>query len=149
MAIPGPYKPCDPRHPVTLLWRDGRGSALVEAAFALPLLIAMLLGILVYGSWFMAAHMIQQAANDAARSALAGLSETERRALVDQSVAASLGGSTLLSSARLHTATSFANGYYSVRLSYDLRTDPLFAAVPLPTPAPEITREAVVRMEAR
>jgi len=43
---------------------------LIEAAFAVPLLVALLYAILIYGSWFMAAHMLQQAANDAARTAV-------------------------------------------------------------------------------
>ena len=49
--------------------RHERGSVLVEAAFALPLMIILLLGILLYGGWLMTAHSLQQAANDAARAA--------------------------------------------------------------------------------
>jgi Flp pilus assembly protein TadG len=139
----------DPRRRAASLSHDRRGSVLVEAAFALPLLIGLLFGILIYGSWFMTAHSIQQAANDAARTALAGLDDTERRTLVDQAVTRSLAGSTLVDAHLLHVTTSMVGGYYSVRLTYDLQGDSLFAASPVPLPTTSIQREAVVRVEAR
>lgn len=148
MHNPNP-QPTDPRRRAASLSHDRRGSVLVEAAFALPLLIGLLFGILIYGSWFMTAHSIQQAANDAARTALAGLDDTERRALVDQAVTRSLAGSTLVDAHLLHVTTSMAGGYYSVRLTYDLQADALFAASPVPLPTTSIQREAVVRVEAR
>ena len=38
--------------------RHERGSVLVEAAFALPLMIVLLLGILLYGGWLMTAGVV-------------------------------------------------------------------------------------------
>ena len=78
-----------PASSIRSLLRDPSGSAMVEAAFAVPLMVILLLGILAYGSWFMTAHSLQQAANDAARASVAGLDSAERRMLVEQSVAAS------------------------------------------------------------
>ena len=44
------------------LTRGERGAAIVEMALVLPLLLALLIGILVYGQYFMLAHNVQQAA---------------------------------------------------------------------------------------
>ena len=64
------------RRPIALigatLARGERGAAIVEMALVLPLLLALLMGILVYGQYFMLAHNVQQAANDGARAAMRG-----------------------------------------------------------------------------
>ncbi|MBB3980745.1 Flp pilus assembly protein TadG [Sphingobium fontiphilum] len=125
---------------------DRRGSVLVEAAFVMPLLIALLLGIMIYGNWFFTAHNIQQAANDAARAALAGLDATERRALVDQSVAASLSSSNIIAPGSVQISTSQANGYYTVSLSVDGSGSPLFQSSLFPIPDTHIRRDAVVQL---
>lgn len=125
---------------------DQRGSVLVEAAFVMPLLIALLLGIMVYGNWFFTAHEIQQAANDAARAALAGLDATERRALVDQSVAASLSSSNIVAPGSVQISTSQANSYYTVTLSVDSSGSPLFRSTLFPLPDTHIRRDAVVQL---
>lgn len=130
------------------LGRDARGGVLVEAAFALPLLVALLLGILLYGSWFMIAHSLQQAANDAARAAVAGLDTDERRALVEQSVTAARASFPAPRADTIGIGTSEASGYYRVTLRYDLAQAPMFAAVPIPAPSGVLERGAVVRLPA-
>ncbi|OWQ95781.1 hypothetical protein CDQ92_13470 [Sphingopyxis bauzanensis] len=67
-----------PRPPVLTgltLAREERGAAIVEMALALalPLLLALLMGMLVYGQYFMLAHGVQQAANDARQALLTAL----------------------------------------------------------------------------
>src|SRR3546814_19456555 len=52
------------------LAREERGAAIVEMALVLPLLLALLMGVLVYGQYFMLAHNVQQAANDGARASI-------------------------------------------------------------------------------
>ncbi|MBH2000588.1 MAG: pilus assembly protein [Sphingomonadaceae bacterium] len=131
-----------------LLLHDA-GSMLVEAAFALPLLVTLLLGILVYGSWFMTAHSLQQAANDAARSAVAGLNASERRILVDQSLAASRAAFPAPAAQTIATGTSESGGYYRVTLRYDLSHAPIFAATPIPIALATLERSAVVRIGAQ
>ncbi|MET0370206.1 MAG: TadE/TadG family type IV pilus assembly protein [Sphingobium sp.] len=127
---------------------DGRGSVVVEAAFAIPMLVVLLCAMLAYGSWFMTAHSLQQAANEAARAALAGLDSTERRALVDQSVAASGANSLFTGTRTIGVSTTESAGYYSVTLRYDLASVPVFAASPFPLPATILQRSAVVRIGA-
>ncbi|GAA3263164.1 hypothetical protein GCM10020258_28240 [Sphingomonas yabuuchiae] len=44
-------------------------------------MLTMLMGIVSFGEYFLTAHLVQQAANDAARAALAGMSATERKGI--------------------------------------------------------------------
>ncbi len=72
------------------LAREERGAAIVEMALVLPLLLALLMGVLVYGQYFMLAHNVQQAANDGARAAIVGLDAADRSAVASRAVARSL-----------------------------------------------------------
>ncbi|MDO7835230.1 TadE/TadG family type IV pilus assembly protein [Sphingobium sp. HBC34] len=136
------------RHRLMLLPRHQGGSSLIEAAFALPILILLLMGILAYGSWFMTAHSLQQAANDAARAAVAGLTMTERRALVDQSVAAARTAFPMPGAQTISIGASETSGYYTVTLRYNLSNAPVFAAIPFPLPGSVLERSAVVRINS-
>ncbi|MGE4324313.1 MAG: TadE/TadG family type IV pilus assembly protein [Sphingobium sp.] len=118
----------------------------MEAAVALPLLIALLFAILVYGNWFMTAHSLQQAANNAARVAVAGLNAAERRTLVDQSVAASRSTFPSPGTTGIAIAVSESGGYYTVALSCDLSAMPIFAASPFPLPSTTLRRSAVIQI---
>lgn len=150
--IAPPYHPLMRHHshtrfrPIAALPHHERGSALMEAAFALPVLILLLIGIVIYGSWFMTAHSLQQAANDAARASVAGLDAAERRALVDQSIAASRAAFPAPAAQTIAIGTDESGGYYTVTLSYDLANAPVFAATPIPMPASTLRRSAVVRI---
>lgn len=129
--------------------RNQQGSVLVETAFALPLLILLLCGMLVYGNWFMAAHSLQQAANDAARVSLAGLSPDERRTLVDRSLASSRAGFPLPNGRTIGSDIREADGYLTVTLRYDPASAAIFSAIPFPLPATMLERAAVVKVDAR
>ena len=72
------------------LARGERGAAIVEMALVLPLLLALLMGVLVYGQYFMLAHNVQQAANDGARASIVGLDTADRSAVANRAVARSL-----------------------------------------------------------
>lgn len=82
---------------LTRLARHERAAAIVEMALVLPLFLALALGILIYGQYFLLAHNVQQAANDGARAAIVGLDAVDRRAIatraVDRSMA-NIGGFT-------------------------------------------------------
>jgi Flp pilus assembly protein TadG len=131
------------------LFRHERGAVLVEAAFALPLLITLLFGIMVYGNWFIIAHSLQQAADEAARAAVAGLDATERRTLVDKSVAASRIAFPMPNAQAIAVSTGESGGYYTVALRYDLVNAPVFSSAPFPLPGGSLQRSAVVRIDAR
>ena len=140
--------PALPRRFLQSLMADRAGSALVEAAFAVPLLALLLFGTLGYGSWFMTAHSLQQAANDAAHAAVAGLSGTERRTLVDQSLLASRAAFPLPGADTINATVGENGGFYTVTLRYNLSNAAIFAAIPLPLPGSALERSAVVRISS-
>src|SRR3546814_8800606 len=72
------------------LTRCERAAAMVEMALVLPLFIALAMGILVYGRYFMLAHSVQQAANDGARAAITGLDADDRLGIAIRAVDRSL-----------------------------------------------------------
>ena len=84
-----PFLRCVRRSALTQA-REERGAAVVEMALVLPLLLALLMGVLVYGQYFMLAHNVQQAANDGARASIIGLDAADRRAVATRAVARSL-----------------------------------------------------------
>ena len=71
---------------------DTSGTSAVEFALLSPLFILLLLGMVAYGIYFGAANSIQQIAADAARTAIAGLNQTERQTLVASFLTNNAGG---------------------------------------------------------
>lgn len=128
------------------LLADDAGAVLVEVALSFPILIILLLGILSYGSWLMAAHTVQQAANEAARAALAGISSSERQLLADESLRHSIDSATFIDPALVSLSASQSGAFYSVAVSYDAARSRIFAISPVPLPATIIRRTAVVKL---
>jgi len=127
---------------------DRRGAVLVEAAFALPLLITLLLGVVTYGGWFMAAHSLQEVANDAARASVAGLDALERRQIVDAAVAKSVLHAGTLDPALVSVRTGVDDSFYHVTLTYNLEQSPMFRNSLVPLPGKTIERDATVQLPA-
>ena len=120
---------------------------LVEFAIVGPVLVVMLLGIVAYGGYFWLSHAVQQMANDAARSALAGLDATERAALARSSMSSSLASYAFLdaASARVTVADDATN--LKVSIDYDASGSPFWAIRGLvPLPSSTITRQASIRL---
>lgn len=127
---------------------DRRGAVLVEAAFALPILITILLGVLTYGGWFMAAHSLQEVANDAARASVAGLDALERREIVDNIVAKSVLRTGTLEPDLVTVTTGIHDTFYRVTLTYDLSQSQIFRNSLIPLPGDTIQREALVQLSS-
>jgi Flp pilus assembly protein TadG len=89
IRLPRPFR--KPTLTGATLAREERGAAIVEMALVLPLLLTLLMGVLVYGQYFLLAHSVQQAANDGARAAIVGLDAADRRAVAQRAVDRSLG----------------------------------------------------------
>lgn len=64
------------------LIRCRSGGSAVEFAIVAPILFLTLFSLIAYGIYLSAAHAVQQIAADAARTAVAGLNDTERKQLV-------------------------------------------------------------------
>lgn len=126
--------------------RNRRGVALVEMAITLPVVLTLLFGIMAYGQWFFVAHTVQQTANDAARSALAGLTKDERYAIALKTVNATFVRGGMLDSTKVTTVVEDDGSMIVVRLSYDAAKDPVLSSGLVPVPSTTIRRSAAVML---
>jgi Flp pilus assembly protein TadG len=127
---------------------DEEGAVAIEFAFVCPVLIFLLMGIAVIGSYLGVAHGLQEAAGHAARASVAGMSTSERAALARRSVEESVAGSLLLRADATTVEAAPDAGdpdRFRVTVRYDLRRT-LAAAVPRVLRMPDILeRTAVIR----
>lgn len=129
-----------------ILKENEDGAVIVEAAIAIPIIITLLMGILTYGGWFMAAHSLQEAANDAARSALAGLDAIERQTLVERSLARGVLAGGTLKRDLVSVETETDGNFYKVSLAYDIEGSRVFENSLVPLPSGSIRRDAIVEL---
>ena len=128
--------------------RDRRGAALIEFALLAPLLLMLLMGIVSYGSWYLVAHGVQQAANDAARAALGGVNVSERATIArDTAIRAIDRGSGTLGERAAVTVEDDGTSLV-VRIAYDASDNPALRSGVLPMPPTLIRRDAAVQLEA-
>jgi Flp pilus assembly protein TadG len=123
-----------------------KGASAVEFALIAPLMLVLVFAIIVYGSWFWMAQSLQMLASDAARVAIAGLSEDERQGLVHGYVRSAGSGAMGLDPEGIEVSVASDAESISVQLRYAASAHPLQAfAVMLPPPPEHIVRTAVVR----
>jgi len=131
---------------------DSSGAAAIEIAFALPILLMLLMGIISYGDWFLTAHTVQQATNDAARAAIAGLTTAERAQLANDTFKTMLARSGTLQPDLGSTATTDTgsgtdpNYTLTVQARYDASADPLLHLSFVAAPNPVIQRSAAITL---
>lgn len=129
--------------------RHTGGAAVIEFAILTPVFLMMLTGMLAYGIYFGAAHALQQLAADAARTAIAGLTETERNGLVQAYLARNAAAYMLIDPLRLSHSIGDSPGdpnQYSVVLRYDASDLPIWNLYPpLPLPSQQIVYGATIR----
>ena len=126
---------------------ERRGTAIIEFAILLPVLITLLMGMICYGLYFGAAHSVQQLAADAARHSIAGTTLTERRTLVTGFVSTNGPSYFLVRAERLSevSATEQTGGRLRIRISYDATWLPIFGFSKIvPLPPSTITRDCVI-----
>lgn len=133
-------------NPLRNLARDQHGAAIIEAAFVLPMVIALLLGVATFGQWFMIAHTMQQAADEAARAAVAGLNDDDRKAMVAQSVTQSLTVASGVDPKLVSTASKRSGDYYTVTITYQTRQNKSLTIGIVPLPLDPIARHATVKL---
>lgn len=129
--------------------RDNSGTSAVEFAILAPVFLLLLTGMLAYGIYFGAAHSLQQLAADAARTAIAGLNETERNTLVGAFLDGNAGDYMLIERNRLSFTIGDKPGdpsQYRVTLRYDASELPIWNLYPpLPLPSTEIAHSSTIR----
>ncbi|WP_172839622.1 TadE/TadG family type IV pilus assembly protein [Sphingomonas sp. LK11] len=123
--------------------RDRRGAALIEFALVLPILLTMLMGIVSFGEYFLTAHLVQQAANDAARAALAGMSATERKGIAVDTAKRMIDSTGILRSSRGQVDAVEVDNIMTVSIRYDATSDPLLNLPFVPTPGRTMTAKGI------
>ena len=137
------------RKPLTALAGDRRGTAAVEFAILVPVLLLLLTGMIAYSLYFGAFHALQQLAADAARTAIAGLSEAERIRMVTNYIQKNGGDYMLVEAEHLRFEVSDKPSdlsEYQVRLIYNADTLPIWNLYPpLPLPSKELVVVSTIR----
>ncbi len=124
------------------LARGERGAAIVEMALVLPLLLALLMGVLVYGQYFMLAHSVQQAANDGARASIIGLDAADRSAVASRAV-----GRSLQAVGGTHSvAVSETSEAITVAVAFTVPQDSLLRSSFVPSPGTVIRARATFEL---
>ncbi|MBN9257710.1 MAG: pilus assembly protein [Mesorhizobium sp.] len=143
-------KPSLKTHVIRSFWRSSTGTSAVEFALLSPIFILLLLGMVAYGIYFGASNSIQQIAADAARTAIAGLNQTERQALVASFVTNNASGYPFVDATKLtyQANDSTADGnQFVVLIQYDARNLPIWNLFPrLIMPTTTISRRSTIRI---
>lgn len=128
---------------------NDKGAAAIEFAIIAPVFLLVIITLIAYGIYLSAAHSVQQITADAARTAVAGLSASERKTLVDNFVSASTIEHPLLRKDKIHVTvtTDPANSnQFTVTTEYDAKTLPIWNLYTFPLPEQTIRRFATIRM---
>ena len=145
MARTPPYSTC-----FRDLARCRRGTSAIEFAIVSPILILLLFGMVAYGIYLGASHSVQQIAADAARTAVAGLDESERISLADSYIDRNAAAYPFIDRAKLtldikDNPTDASE--FVVAIRYDARDLPIWDLLPdLPLPGTTIRHSSTIRI---
>jgi Flp pilus assembly protein TadG len=124
-----------------------RGATAVEFAMLLPLFLTLVFGIVVFGSYLTMVHGVQQLAAEAARSSVAGLSDTERSSIAVSYVTLNIGTYPLITPNKItvNAATSGSDpNVFVVTVSYDASGMFIYGLPFVPAPPTTIVRSAAI-----
>jgi Flp pilus assembly protein TadG len=125
------------------------GAAAVEFAIIAPMFILILMTLIAYGIYLSVAHSVQQIAADAARTAVAGITETEREQLVSNFVSTSTLNGAFLDRNKLKVTVApdpTNSNQFTVSVEYDAENLPIWNLYSFALPDKTIKRFATIRM---
>jgi Flp pilus assembly protein TadG len=129
------------------IWRNRNGSAAIEFAFIAPSLFALVMGTVSYGGYFWMASSLQQLANDAARAAIAGLTDTERQSLAQSTFNSEITNYGMLSPSLASVNYQGSGESFAISVSYNAANMPFWVVSKfIPMPSTTIVRSAAVRL---
>jgi len=129
------------------LYKCRRGVAAVEFAMLLPLFPTLVFGIVVFGSYLTMVHGVQQLAAEAARSSVAGMSDSERSSIATSYVTANVGTYPLIlpNNISVNAATSTSDpNVFVVTVSYNASGMFIYSLPFVPAPPSTIVRSAAI-----
>jgi Flp pilus assembly protein TadG len=124
-----------------------RGAGAVEFAMLLPLFLALVFGIVVFGSYLAVVHGLQQLAAEAARSSIAGMSSSERSSIAVNYVSANIGTYPLIAANNVSVSAAVSGSdpnVFVVTVSYNASGMFLYSLPFVPTPPSTIVRSAAI-----
>ena len=124
-----------------------RGVSAVEFAMLLPVFLALVFGIVVFGSYLALVHGLQQLAAEAARSSIAGINSSERSSIATNYVSANIGTYPLISPNNVSVSAAVSGtdpNVFVVTVSYNAAGMFLFSLPFVPTPPSTIIRSAAI-----
>lgn len=124
------------------------GASAVEFAMILPSFLLIVFGIVMFGSYLAVVHGVQQLAAEAARSSVAGLTETERNSLANAYVSGNVNSYPLIAANQLTvsaaTSGSDAN-VFVVTVNYNASNMFIYSLPSfVPAPPSTIVRSAAI-----
>ncbi len=131
-------------HGIGGLASDRRGTAVVELALTLPILLLFLFGILTGGCWLAISHVVQESANEGARAALAGITAPERAALAGEAARAVVAGNFGISQSDVGMSVDDDGRQLTLNVAYDGSANPLMHLPIMPAGSTTIRRQASV-----
>jgi Flp pilus assembly protein TadG len=107
----------------------------------------LLSGTVSYGGYFWMASSLQQLANDAARAAIAGLTDSERQSLAQGTFNAEIANYGMLSPSLASVNYQGSGESFAISVSYNAANTPFWVLSSLlPMPSTTIIRSAAVRL---
>ncbi|MBP1850973.1 TadE/TadG family type IV pilus assembly protein [Rhizobium halophytocola] len=128
---------------------DTRGAAAIEFAILAPVFLLIVFTMIGYGIYLAASHSVQQLTADAARTALAGLTESERTRLADDYIRGTADDYAFLDKNRFHVSVSDdrnSPNQFTVAISYDASALPIWNLYTFVMPNQRIDRHATIRI---
>lgn len=134
---------------VSRMAHDRSGSSAVEFAIIAPVFLMVLFSLIAYGIYLSAASAVQQIAADAARTAIAGLSSTERQSLARDYITKTTNNFAFLNPARFTvTVKDDASNpnQFTVNVDYDAQDLPIWNLYSYALPEKHIKRFSTIRI---
>ncbi|ATN34673.1 hypothetical protein ACO34A_12775 [Rhizobium sp. ACO-34A] len=131
------------------LLTDRRGAAAIEFAILAPVFFMVVFSMIGYGIYLSASHAVQQLTADAARTAIAGLTSTERKQLAEKYVKATTSEYAFLDGKAMTVAVQDDPNnpdQFTVSISYDASGLPIWQLYSFAMPGKVIRRFATIRV---
>jgi Flp pilus assembly protein TadG len=134
---------------ISRLRKNNEGAAALEFAIVAPLFFLTIFTMIGYGIYLSASHAIQQIAADAARTAVAGLSQTERKSLANTFIQSATLDYAFINKDKLtvDVEDDLSNlNQFTVTIAYDSSELPIWKLFSFALPDEQIKRYATIRL---